>query len=367
MKKKQNKNFKKILISGACGFALLGIGGLALMESQGKQNDFAVSKPESSMTKEEKKVSVEYKDEGIGLIDQYHASEINFYDFSIKFKEITKNHSKMSQTDLSDLMSAYSGILEIEEARFNEMIGLMAGEVYEADRTEGVSLTEGTGLSKIQSPLVKSLVSELKQNDMILRKDKSGEIFVTANYTGIKESFGENLTSFMKDYLNYKEEVSLLLNYDYEVGSPHFEDLFSKIKAIESYEKDDKEKDDFFWEYERFGAVTTFLAFGDGSANLTETKVNDRYVEGMQIFLEKHKEEKSQYISILSDVLAQIEKEGAYGEETMKVANDFINSSFSEYLTAIQKTEDELKKESESKKENKDNTEETKSDESLEK
>lgn len=299
------------------------------------------------VTQSDLKLTGTVAENGETLIDKYFEQLITFDEFNREFSVVSEKYKSVSSEELDSLMNGYMSVLRKEENKYNAILTSMNAELYKASNLEGVDLEKGEGLKKINSPLLVSLLEEVRQNDMMLHKNSDGLYSISVNYDQLKETYSEGLTPFMKEYLTYKAKTAPLMDYDATAGSVKFADVYEKLVQIEKHEGEDKSKDDYYWEFERLGAFSTFAAFGDDSVNLTATQVNENYLKGMKEFVEAQKDNSSKYVELMKKVVEQIEKDNVYGDATLKIVNDFINEDFKDYLSEIEKQEKALVEQSE--------------------
>lgn len=153
------------------------------------------------------------------------------------------------------------------------------------------------------------------------------------------ENTKKYLTSFHKDLITLHKDV-MRFGYTREDGEIDVRNIYNRLLLIDDIQEGNREKDDFYWEKERYQHATLLTGYGTG----VSPKWDKLRLTQMEDILSELGEDESldhrPYERIISNLLESIEDEGGYGEETMRIANKWMHNQFIEYREYLEREQE---------------------------
>lgn len=306
-------------------------------------------KYDSLTTAELEKILDKQMDMYFNITDDQDQTTFNEYESA--FKAISGRLDKIEKDKANDYVYGYFEALNAEKTSYQIILDTIpTSDIKAASKIKNISFKTGEKANKIENLILKGLVQELTIHDMFIEKNSDGTYKVALNYEDLKETYKKSMSDYVKRYLDYQEKIAKITVTDAVTGMVSFDGLYEKLLLIDGIEGKDKAKDDFYWEFARLDAVSRFVGFGAVTFNDDDTHINQLYLEAMTAFVEKNKDAKNEYVSIMKEMVAQIEKDGVYGDNSLTIVNKFLNDSFKDYMNKIGEAQEETTETSESNK-----------------
>lgn len=253
--------------------------------------------------------------------------------------------------EMVDIITAYLDGLFIQQNKLNNVATnlkdelMMIEEKTSSDVRDEVVTVEGA-----QNPLATALMEEMNQTPLYIHSDNNN-YSVWVDYDVIEREYSQYLSRFHKDLIKLHKDV-IRFGYRNSNGEINTSALFNRLMLIDEIQDGNKNKDDYYWENERYQLAVLYTGYGQ---NELPTWSKER-VSKMEEILSSHGVELSEdedtmttntYLNITMSLVQSIKEEGGYKEETMRLANEWMHREFYDYklhLENIKKDEKVNKK-----------------------
>lgn len=247
--------------------------------------------------------------------------------------------------EMQGVLTAYLDGLFIQQDKLNRVAKELTNElnVIEKNNKSPIrdKVIEVKGLS---TPLSKGLLSEMRNTPLYLVK--VDDIYnVTIDYDVIEREYKDYLTNFHRNLISLHRDImeNGYLNENKVVDSKV---IFDRLVLLDDIQEKQRDKDEFYWEKERYQLAVLFTGYGKDQLS----EWDDERIELMEELLEEHDmldvdtnadkwASTTSYLNIAKLLVDSMEEEGKYGENTMRIANNWLHSEFHDYRLYLEEQE----------------------------
>lgn len=254
-----------------------------------------------------------------------------------------KEGEKVKTTDeVNVLIATYLDGAVLNAEKYNEILATLATEIQLFEKEEKINVVKGENIDNLPEGTVKGFLQDIEKHNLKLtRKDDVLEVIV--NYDAVESEFGTYLTVFQENVIKVQRDIQEKPFYDYENGIIDFENVLNRLTLLDGIQDGDAAKDDQYWEGERYFYYASLLGFSDSTMTNAEGKLSETALNAMKELVKSNAD--NPYVKDLQQVVASLEKEKAYGVETITLANKFINDNFKDYIAHVEKQEQQATEE----------------------
>lgn len=278
---------------------------------------------------------------------QMQASLNEFLDYSPTFEtetessvdEVIKTEAEPEETaekeldseKVYELMTAYLDGLFIKQNRLNKMAPLLKDELHMIEELTGDKFKNDIQVvENLDSPLIDGFMEELHNTPLYLNSE-DGNFTVWVGYGEIGKKYEDYLSEFHTDLIKLHRDV-IRFGYTRMDGEIDASAIYNRLLLIDEIQDGDVTKDDFYWENERYQLAVLFTGYGDEELPSWDEKRLKQMED-----IAKINTEPNRYNEIAVKLLESIEEEEKYGEETLRVANQWMHDEFQDYSKHIEK------------------------------
>lgn len=237
--------------------------------------------------------------------------------------------------EMRELMTAYLDGLFIQQNRLEKIVSqytepfkkleAVSGEILKND----VHVVEG-----LKSPVVDGVMREMHNTPLHLYSDE-GNYSVWVDYDEILDIYDKYMNSFHKNLVRLHKDV-MRFGYTRADGEIDAKVIYNRLMLLDDIQESYKKKDDFYWENERYQLAVLFTGYGADE----RPKWDNKRIEQMKD-IAANSTEKNPYSEIAAQLVASIQEEDGYGDETVRVANNWMHKEFDEYSKHIEELTDD--------------------------
>lgn len=228
-------------------------------------------------------------------------------------------------------MTAYLDGLFLQRTKLNKLLPVLQEEIKQVETVLGTPLRDHVEpIIGMDKPLLDGLFSELAQTPLYLLSNKE-TYDIRIDYDAIRREYEGYLTPFQQDLIRFHQDV-MEHGYTHADGTLNPEALYNRLVLLDAIQQGSRAKDDFYWEKERHQLAVLLTGYGDEK----RPDWSPEQLEQMAQLGQKNKE-KDPYAAILDRLVPSYKAEKSYGEKTIRIANEWMQSEFSDYKAYLEK------------------------------
>lgn len=234
------------------------------------------------------------------------------------------------------LLSTYLDGAVVNADKYNKILETLFAEIQLIEKEESIDIVKKEDIDKIPEGTIKGFIQDIEKHHLkLVRNEEKLEVFV--DYDAFESDFGKYFSPFQENIIKVQRDIQDKPFYDYESGIIHFENVMNRLTMLDEIQDGDISKDDFYWEGERYFYYASLLGFSDSTMSTDKGVINETALSAMKELVAAH--EDNLYVKDLQKVAASLEKEKAYGVETITLANQLINEKFKDYISHVEEKE----------------------------
>lgn len=244
--------------------------------------------------------------------------------------EETVGHS-IDEEEQHDLLTAYLDGLLMQQQKYNRYIQTLTNDLQYAEMHDEDYLMSPEPIENWAHPLLDTLHTITTETPLFIHgNDGTFRMFV--DYDLVERHYEELLSPFHVNLMRLHKDIARF-GYNREDGRVDADILYHRLLLIDEIQENDRSKDGFYWEEERFQLVSLFVGYGAD----TRPTWDDERIQQLESIAgyDVH----NPYCDIALALLESIENEGEYGPDTVRLVNDWMTKEFSDYLTYLESTQ----------------------------
>lgn len=265
-------------------------------------------------------------------------NEVNRYlehepDFTVDLADETDDSPGKAVTitkEMSNLLTAYLDGLFIQQNKLDKVTQNMVGELRTLEEIYGEpirdNLLEVTGY---ESPLLDGLLGEMRNTPLYINS-ADNEFKVWVDYDVLGREYNRYFTAFHENLMTLHKDV-LRFGYTRDDGEIDVKHIFNRLGVIDEIQNKDQNKDRFYWEKERYQHAVLLTGYGAETKPEWDKERIKQMEEIIATVDEDTDLDHEPYLRIVKELLISFKEEGKYGENTMRIANQWMHDQFIEY------------------------------------
>lgn len=238
----------------------------------------------------------------------------------------------LDETDVHDMMHAYLDGLMLQRRKYNRMVGLLEKDIDYIATFDDVPLDESPDVQNLDAPLVEAVMGEIAATPLMLH-ESDDSLSVWIDYDALKQRYADIMDDFHLNLILLHDDI-MRYGYTRGDGSLDVEAVYHRLRLIDKIQDGDHTLDDFYWEEERYQLAVLLTGYGMDE----RPEWDDEYL----YYLEQVAEDTSNtlYADITRELIDSVLEEGEYGEDTIRIANQWMNDTFTDYIQHLESTQD---------------------------
>lgn len=291
----------------------------------------------SSQDTEEEAVVLD-TEEQVEWVDDFHAESTQG---QAMFEEVVDTfeggYDALDDEQKADAIQTFVDSVQNEAHRLSSVVAGFTPELHKMiDEYPDVNFKTGENHEELPEGVVRGLLAELESSYAILIQQGGGQFVVGVDHERLNEEFGEQMNPMTKNQIEltrFEQSNSIV---DYENGHLDFETIWEGLDVIESLNSDTEELK-MQNELPRLFYYRALLGYEEQSMENDDGTPNEDAIAAMEALIEEHPMHRRS--AHLTRLIEAIREEGAYGEESHKVADAILEE---EFATLYDEMSDEL-------------------------
>lgn len=238
--------------------------------------------------------------------------------------------------EMKDTFTAYLNGLFIQRNKINNIIPLVKDELTLLEEVSGEPISESNiEVINLASPTLSGVLKEIYYTPLYIHVE-DGAYSVWVDYEQVKEKYNNYLVNFHIDLIELHRDV-MRFGYTRTDGEIDANVIYNRLRILDDIQGKNRGKNNFYWEHERFQLVQLLIGYGkEEKVDWDETRIKQ-----MEQIVTDSGNSEDVYVTVIQRILKSMEEEGSYGEETNRIANQWVYHEFKEYREHLEESDEE--------------------------